>query len=294
MPPLEAVRVFEAVARCGSTVAAAAELGLTHGAVSRRVRALEDHLGTALLGRGRGGRLVPTDAGELFAAAAHRALALLADSAATAGSDDARRRVVRISTTASLAALWLLPRLHRFRARHPAFEVWVSETKALVEPGASSGVDLALRAGAGGWPGVRAELLMTDALIPVCAASVAARLRAPTDLANIRLLHDEDPSAAWWRWTDAAGLGRPSWAAQGPRLAGVALLLQAAAAGEGVALVPSRLAAGYLDDGRVVTPLAAQVDLGPAYWLVKPARGTSTPAVRAFAAWIRAHAQERG
>ncbi len=294
VPPLEAVRVFEAVARCGSTVAAAAELGLTHGAVSRRVRALEDHLGTALLGRGRGGRLVPTEAGEQFAGAAHRALALLADAAASAGSDDAQRRVVRISTTASFAALWLLPRLHRFRARHPAFEVWVSETQALVEPGAASGVDLALRAGAGGWPDVRAELLMEDALAPVCAAPVAARLRAPADLANTRLLHDEDPNAAWWRWTEAAGLGRPAWAAQGPRLAGVALLLQAAAAGEGVALVPASLAAGHLGDGRLVAPLAARVGLGPAYWLVRPARDISTPAIRAFAAWARAHAQERG
>ncbi len=291
LPPLEAVRVFEAVARCGSTVAAASELGLTHGAVSRRVRVLEDHLGAALFGQGRGGRLVPTEAGEGFARAARHAFGLLADAAAAAGSDDARRRVVRISTTASLAALWLVPRLHRFRARHPAFDVWVSETQALVEPGAASGVDLALRVGAGGWPGVRADPVMNDALVPVCTAFVAAQLHVPADLAGVRLMHDDDPTASWWRWTEVAGLGRPSWAARGPRLAGVSLLLQAASAGEGVALVPARLAAGHLDDGRLVAPLAARVDLGPAYWLVRPTRGTSTPATRAFAAWLQAEAQ---
>ena len=170
----------------------------------------------------------------------------------------------------------------------------MSETQALVEPGAASDVDLALRAGAGGWPGVRAELLMEDALVPVCAAPVAARLRTSADLANTRLLHDEDPSAAWWRWTEAAGLGRPGWAAQGPRLAGVALLLQAAAACEGIALVPARLAAGHLGDGRLVVPFVARVDLGLAYWLIRPARDTSTPAIRAFAAWIHAQAQELG
>lgn len=288
LPPLEAVRVFEAVARCGSTVAAASELGLTHGAVSRRVRALEDHLGAALFGRGRGGRLVPTEAGEDLARAARRAFGLLADAA---GSDDARRRIVRVSTTASLAALWLVPRLHRFRARYPASDVWVSETQALVEPGAASGVDLALRVGAGGWPGSRADPVMDDALIPVCTAFVAAQLRVSADLASVRLLHDDDPAASWWRWTEAAGLGRPNWATRGPRLAGASMLLQAASAGEGVALVPARLAAGHLDDERLVAPLEARVELGPTYWLVRPTRGISTPAVRAFAAWVRVDAQ---
>lgn len=285
--------MFEAVVRCGSTVAAAAELGLTHGAVSRRVRALEEHLGAALFGRGHGGRLVPTEAGAAFAHAARRALATLADAAAELGGE-ARLRVVRVSTTASFAALWLLPRLPRFRARHPGFEVWVSETQALVEPGAASGVDLALRTGAGGWPGVRAEPLMDDVLAVVAAPVLAARLRASKDLAGVPLLHDADPGTAWWRWTEAAGLGRPAWATRGPRLAGVALLLQAAAAGEGVALAPARLAALHLDDGRLAAPSLPCVDLGPAYWLVRPARGAATPAVRAFRAWMRAEASNDG
>lgn len=282
--------MFEAVARCGSTVAAAAELGLTHGAVSRRVRALEDHLGVSLFGRGHGGRLVPTEAGEALARSAQRAFGLLADVAAEVGGA-AQRRVVRVSTTASFAALWLLPRLPRFHARHPAFEVWLSETQGLVEPGAASGVDLALRSGAGGWPGVRSEPLMTDELAPVCAPDLAARLREPADLLHAPLLHDQDPAAGWWRWTEAAGLGRPEWADRGPRLAGVGLLIQAAAAGQGVALASARLAAEGIARGQLVAPLAARVELGPALWLVRSARGVPAPAARAFAAWMRAEAR---
>lgn len=281
--------MFEAVARCGSTVAAAAELGLTHGAVSRRVRSLEDHLGASLFGRGRGGRLVPTEAGEALARAARQAFGILADAAAEAGSNT-QRRVVRVSTTASFAALWLLPRLPRFRVRYPAFEVWLSETQGLVEPGAVSGVDLALRSGAGGWPGVRSEPLMSDALVPVCAPNLAAQLHKPDDLAGVPLLHDQDPTAEWWRWTEMAGLGRPEWAARGPRLAGVGLLIQAATAGQGVALVSARLAAEGIMRGQLVAPFAKRVELGPAYWLVRSSRGVQAPAARAFAAWLRAEA----
>jgi LysR family transcriptional regulator, glycine cleavage system transcriptional activator len=291
LPPLEAVRIFEAVARRGSAVAAADELGLTHGAVSKRMRTLESRLGTALLGHGRGGRLVPTEAGEQLAAAARQALGLLAEAAALARGDDTRRRAIRISTTSSIAALWLVPRLHRFRARYPAFEPWVYEGQALVEPTAASGVDLGLRMGRGRWPGVKAEPLMEDVLMPVCSHSVAARLRQPADLAGVVLLHDEDPAASWWRWTQAAGLGRPAWASRGPRLAAVFLLLQAAAAGDGVALVPARLAERYLADGRVTAPFAVGVGLGTAYWLVRPARGATSPPVRAFTTWLRTEVQ---
>ncbi|MGH7123199.1 MAG: LysR substrate-binding domain-containing protein, partial [Stellaceae bacterium] len=242
--------------------------------------------------RGRGGRLVPTEVGEEFATVARRALGLLAEAAAVASRDDTRRKAVRISTTSSIAALWLVPRLHRFRERHRAFEVWVYETQDLVEPGAASGVDLALRMGRGRWPGVRAEPLMDDALVPVCAGSVATNLRKPADLASAVLLHDEDPAAPWWRWTEATGLGRPAWASRGPRLGAVSLLVQAAAAGEGVALVPRRLATRFLFDRRLTAPFAVQVSLGTVYWLVRPSRGVASPAVRAFSAWVRAEANE--
>jgi LysR family glycine cleavage system transcriptional activator len=291
LPPLNAVCAFEACARLGSTVAAASELGVTHGAVSKQIALLESWLEVALFDRS-GVRLTPTSAGARYAASLGRVLDELdaatrdvAESAAGAGS------VVRVSTTASFAALWLLPRLARFRALHPRVEVWVSESKAPSEVG-PGGVDVALRTGRGPWPGVRAEALFNDHLVPVCAPALAQRLREPADLARVTLLHDEDPATSWSDWLEAAGLGRPAWRTRGPRLADGALLLQAATEGHGVALARRRLALAHLQSGRLVQPLAPAVPLGPAYWLVLPARGTPmSRAARAFTTWVRATAR---
>lgn len=285
--------MFEAVVRLGSTVAAAQELRLTHGAVSRRVRALEDHLGVPLLDRGRGGRLVPTEAGARFATAAQQALGTLAEAAEATSDRKTRLNSVRVNMTASFAALWLVPRLPRFRSRHPAFEIWVSESQSLLEPGAASGIDLAIRTGDGKWPRVRAERLMDDGLIPVCAPVMAKRLRDHGDLARATLLHDDDPGASWRDWTEAAGLGKPDWVARGPRLASTLLLIQAAAAGDGIALVPARLAAAHLENGSLVMPFRVKLTRKLTHWLVRPQRELSSPAVRAFCAWLRAEARNK-
>jgi DNA-binding transcriptional LysR family regulator len=292
LPPLEAVRMFEAVARLGSTVAAAQELRLTHGAVSRRVRSLEDHLGVPLLDRGRGGRLVPTELGQRCAEAARKALGIIAEAAQAAGNRKARQNTVRVNMTASFAALWLVPRLPRFRKRHPAFEIWISESQALLEPGAASGIDIAVRTGDGKWPRVRAERLMDDVLVPVSAPGLAARLHALPDLARATLLHDGDPAATWPDWTEAAGLGKPAWAARGPRLASTLLLIQAAAAGNGVALVPNTLAAAHLKEGSLVVPFQIKFARKLIHWMVRPQRELSSPAVRAFSTWLRAEARK--
>lgn len=279
--------MFEAVVRLGSTVAAAKELGLTHGAVSRRVRALEDHLGQALLARGRAGRLTPTEAGTRFAEAARQAFMLIAEAARSTGRGTARQNAVRINTTASFASLWLIPRLKRFRARHPAFEAWVSESQSLIEPGAHSGIDIAIRSGPGQWPGVKAEKLMDDGLVAVAVPALASDLRTPGDLAQVTLLHDEDPAISWLSFAEAAGLGRPGWASHGPRLASTLLLIQSALAGDGVALVPARLADAHLETGSLVQPFTLKLDNAIAHWLVRPGRDLSSPAIRAFIAWLR-------
>ncbi len=283
LPPLNAACAFEATARLGSTVAAAGELSVTHGAVSKQIALLESWLDVPLFDRS-GVRLVPTEAGARYAAALGGALDEL--HAATLELPEPATDVVRISTTASFAALWLLPRLADFRARHPDIEVWVSESKAPVEVG-PGGVDLALRIGKGPWPGVRAEPLLDDSLVPVCAPSLAARVRRPGDLAKVTLLHDEDPHAAWSTWLTAAGLGRPSWSTRGPRVSD-GLLLQVAAGGQGVALARRRLASEHLESGKLVQLSGPSVALGPSYWLVLPARGTPLGrAARALAGWLR-------
>jgi LysR family glycine cleavage system transcriptional activator len=234
---------------------------------------------------------VPTEAGMRFAEAARRALGMLAEAADATGRGDARLSAVRINTTASFAALWLIPRQHRFHSRYPAFELWVSESQTLIEPGAVSDIDVAIRSGDGGWPGVRAERLMGDVMIAVSAPGIAARLREPADLAHVTLLQDEDPSISWRQWTQAAGLGNPGWASRGPRLASTLLLVQAAAAGDGVALVPAYLADSHIERGQLVKPFDVKLDRGPTYWLVRPQRGLSSPAIRAFCAGLRAEVQ---
>jgi len=293
LPPLNAARAFEACARLGSTVAAAGELGVTHGAVSKQISSLESWLETSLFHRS-GVRLSPTAGGARYAAALGRALDMLDQATRELAESPRAQHIVRVSTTASFAALWLLPRLGAFRARHPDVEVWVSESKAPAAVG-PEGVDLALRTGRGPWSGVRAEPLLSDHLIPVCAPSVGARLREPRDLARATLLHDEDPLASWPDWLDEAGLGRPAWGGRGPRFADGALLLQAALAGHGVALGRKRLAAAHLRSGRLVQPFGPAVPLGHAYWLVLPARGTPlSRAARAFASWIRDASRNTG
>ncbi len=287
LPPLHAARAFEACARLGSTTAAAAELGVTHGAVSKQVAALEAWLGVNLFDR-RGARLIPTPGGARYAAALRRSFdGMEAATRAVLPAGAAGAPVVRVSTTASFAALWLVPRLPAFRARHPGIEVWVSETRTLVEVGPEGEADVALRLGRGAWPGVRAEALMSDDLIPVCAPALAARLRRPADLSRVTLLHDEDPRPTWSDWLEAAGLGRPAWGERGPRLGLDAWLLQAAVGGQGVALAPRRLAAWFLNDGALVQPFGPALPLGPTYWLVSPARAAArVRAADRFARWV--------
>jgi DNA-binding transcriptional LysR family regulator len=282
------VCAFEACVRLGSTLAAAAELGVTHGAVSKQLAVLEGWLEVALFDRG-GARLVPTVAGARYAAALGRALDLV-DGATRDVADgiEAAPKVVRVSTTASFAELWLLPRLAEFRTLHPGVDVWLTQTKALVKVGAPGGCDLALRTGPGPWPGVRAEPLMSEELVPLCTPALARELRRPADLARATLLHDEDPRAQWRGWLKAAKLGRPAWGERGPRMAGSNLLLHAASAGQGVALVGRRLSAEHRESGRLVQPFGPALPIGPAYWLVLAPRGTPTSrAARAFAAWVR-------
>jgi DNA-binding transcriptional LysR family regulator len=279
--------------RLGSTVAAAAELAVTHGAVSKQVALLERWLGVTLFERGRG-RLVPTAEAGRYAAALASALDLVERSTEVlqaTGPD--LPRLVRLTTTGSVASLWLVPRLAAFRALNPGIEVWVSESRELSALGQPGGPELALRLGRGPWSGVRAEALMTDDAVVVCAPSVAARLKAPQDLARVTLLHDEDPRLSWQAWLEAAGLGRPAWGHRGPRLADGGLLLQAARAGQGVALSRRRLAASLLRTGALVQPFPTRLALGPSYWLVLPPQGTPLSArAEALADWLRETARQ--
>jgi len=284
---LKAVQTFEAVVRCGTTIAAAAELGVTHGAVSRLVRHLEDRLAVALFER-RAGRLVPTTDGLRLAKESARAFALI-EKAVVRVTKDTDDRVVRVSTTGSFAALWLVPRLTKFRHQYPRYEVWISESQALVQP--IRGVcDIAIRMGSGPWPDVQAVALMDDTIFPVCADKLAARLRTPADLVEVPLLHDEDRQGTWAAWLTAVGLDPDQkWVRRGPRFASSNLLLQAAADGQGVALARGRLLTrDNLRTDRLRMPFPdARVTIPTGYWLILPKRGAVSRATRTFATWLQ-------
>jgi LysR family transcriptional regulator, glycine cleavage system transcriptional activator len=292
LPSFNAVRAFEAAVRHGTTVAAAAELGVTHGAVSRQIQHLEDWVGRPLFKRDTG-RLVVTEAGATYAEIAGRALDLLHDG--TQVLLDVSDNVVRVSTTASFASEWLMARLPAFRSLHPNIEIWVEEGKEIVNP-RSGGCDLAIRMGDGGWQGVQVEPLMSDRLFPVCTPEIARALGHPSDLGGVHLLHDDDPNAQWDTWLAHVGITMTQPMAQGvrrgSRYASSSLLLRAATAGQGVALARERLAESWLESKTLVRPFESAVELENAYWLVTRRDIECRRPLRIFIVWLKQQASQ--
>lgn len=289
LPPLGSIRAFEAAARHLSVTRAAAELHVTQAAVSHQVKALEDWLGTPLFQRvGRG--LALTDAGRAYLPALGAALDLVADATARISVGD-RRGVLTISTLASFAAKWLLPRLPRFQAAHPEIEVRLGTSVALVDF-ARQDVDLAVRMGRGSWPGLRSDLLMDEELAPVCNPALLDGpnpLRDPAGLARHMLLHDDDPDAPWELWLRAAGIEGVDWR-RGTHFTDSALVIQAAVAGQGVALARGALVADDLAAGRLVRPFDLVLPHVISYWIVAPPDHFGRPKVAAFRDWLLAEA----
>lgn len=292
--PLTSLRAFEATARRRSITEAAAELGVTPGAVSQSVKALEAYLGRQLLRRTSRG-LELTDS----AAAALPNLSAAFDALAAASRDLAgaeRGGILTVSVAPAFAAKWLTPRLAEFAARCPDIDVRIDAAMALVDFSAE-GVDLAIRYGAGHWPGVESRPLMAESVTPVCAPALAASISTPGDLAQHALIHDEsnrmDESCPdWSMWLRAAGVVGVD-AARGPRFNQSNLAIEAALSGRGVALAKRALAQDDLDAGRLTAPFEISTPVAFAYWIVHPPGKLRARPVQQFIAWIeeaaRAH-----
>ncbi|MFE0758926.1 transcriptional regulator GcvA [Inquilinus sp. NPDC058860] len=280
LPPLNAVRAFEAAARRGSFTAAAAELGVSHAAISRHVRGLEARLGVPLLLReGRG--LAPTEAGRAFAAVVADAFDRLSQGMVVIAAEAGRGRL-RLSVEPAFAGRWLVPRLGAFRKLHPGIDIELDPTLRLADFRADQ-TDLAIRYGRGGWPGLAVEKLMQVMDYPVCAPAVAAGLATPADLRGQTLLHDES-AQTWSLWLAAAGITGID-ASRGPRFLDVALALDAAMAGEGVAMGDDVLCARDIAAGRLVRLFDVSVPRSW-YWLAMPEDRRLSPAAGAFRAWL--------
>lgn len=290
LPPLGAVRAFEAAARHLHFTRAADELAVTQAAISHQVHLLEDWLGQPLFER-RGRMLTLTPTGTAYLAELTPAL----DRIATA-STKARRPVagpVRLTALPSLATRWLLPHLPAFQAAHPGLDLQLTTTADLWD-GRDPRFDLGLRSGPGGWPGLTAALLATETLTPLCSPALRQSLPTPCtppDLLRLPLLHDT-PKGSWGRWFTAAGypdLPVPT----GLNLSDSALTLQAAADGQGVVLGRLFLAAADLRSGRLVMPCPDhRIPNDYSYWLVWPPRHDSTPAIATVRNWILSVTQD--
>jgi LysR family glycine cleavage system transcriptional activator len=284
LPPLTTLRSFEAAARHLSFSKAADELHVTHGAVSRAIRHLEDHLKVQLFSRKvRAVNLTPT--GVSYAASVRDTLDRLA--AATAAIlDQQSMGVLNLSTLDSFAAKWLIPRLFRFRQAHGGIDVRLATSERLADF-VSDGIDIAIRYGRGRYPGLTTEQLMGEDLFPVCSASLLEGphpLKCPSDLKHHTLIHD-DFQIDWAMWLKIAGVEGID-PHRGPRFESSEHAVQAAIQGEGVVLGRSALVTDDLRAGRLVRPFTLSLPADLAYYVVYPSQGGQRHKVQAFRDWL--------
>jgi LysR family glycine cleavage system transcriptional activator len=288
LPSLNGLRAFEAAARHESFTKAALELSVTQGAVSHQVKALEAQLGVTLFHR-RHQKLALTEAGRSYFAVVRDAFDRLA-----AGTQALHHRenagVLTVSVSPNFAAKWLVHRLGRFIAEHPAIDLRVQATLQHVDF-AREDVDLAIRHGDGAWPGLAVDRLMAEELFPVCSPRLIegpSALRRPEDLRRHHLLHLDDRED-WRKWLEAAGV-------EGADLSGgvvfnqVSMAIDAALAAQGVALARTALAVSDLLAGRLVRPFALGLPTAYAYWVVCPAATAKRSKIVAFRRWLLSEA----
>ena len=284
LPPLAALRPFEAAARLESFTKAAEELHLTHGAVSHQERALEAHLGTPLFAR-NGKRVALTAAGKAFAESVRSALGEIAQAAeALRVRRDDR---LSVSVLPSFASRWLMPRLIRFMDAHPGIEVNVSATTGLANF-AGDEIDVAIRFGVGPWPAHVCERFLDDEYFPVASPrfNKGKLPKAPRDLLTAGIIREDRDY--WCDWFEAAGVPLDqARAARGPTFNDSTYALQAAARGEGIALARRSIVGEDLERGALKRLFDIAVPSRERYWFVSPKETAESAKVKAFRAWVK-------
>ena len=279
--PLNALRVFIAVARYGGVSRAAEALHLTHSAVSHQIRALQEELGVTLFEkRGRGLAL----ASEAFAFASRVEAAFNEIEQATRELAAGRRTRLRISTIPSFAARWLLPRLGDFISSCPEVDVEVESSPRLADIKGGE-IDIAVRFGSGRYPGLFSELLMHDSLFPVCSPEFARvhHLGDPASIDGLPLLHSDNEPWSWW--FHAAGIAAEE-PGRGLMFSDSALMLQAAISGQGLGLARQTIASDAIRSGLLVRPFRALAESPHSYFFVCRKEKLESPPVARFRAWI--------
>ena len=294
LPSLNGLRAFEAAARHLSFTVAASELNVTQTAVSHQIRRLEEELGVRLFVRQNRALALTPEAKDYLPGvrAAFNDLRLATDRLLRRDDD----HVLTVSTLASLAAKWLLPRLATFQESHPGIDVRITTSPGLVDF-RNGDVDAAIRYGRGHWPGTRADWLTADELFPVCSPALLEGdkpLRCPEDLAHYTLLHSSGGYDDDWRlWLTAAGL--PSNISKQPGLTFdlIFLTLQAAIDGSGVAMGRTSYVEADIAKGRLVVPFKVTLPADAGFYLVTPEAKADPPKLGAFRQWLKASVQSK-
>jgi len=294
LPSLNALRAFEAAGRNMSFTEAAEELSVTPAAVSQQVKTLESYLDVALFHRtGRG--LALTDAGEVLLPGLRSGFECLVSAVDTLRRTEATRPLT-VTVAPSFGAKWLVPRLARFSAAHPDVEVRLDASMRVVDLERED-ADIAVRYGTGEYPGMAVERLLDDAVFPVCSPALLESgppILEPSDIMGHTLIHAVDPLSElglpdWTMWLAAAGVDGAD-TSRGPRFSMHSLAVDAAVAGQGVALLGNVVVAEDLAAGRLVRPLEGAMPVRFAYYLVYPEGADRAARVQAFAGWLRAEA----
>jgi len=294
MPPLDLLVGFESAARHLSFTKAGEELYLTQSAVSRQMKELEDQLGVPLFQR-RHRALALTDAGQQFYAVAAQVITTMRAATERLRAQAGKRRPLAVTTTASFAALWLIPRLASFPRAHPEVDVRIT-ADTRVQDLERDGLDIALRHGPASLAGPNAIRLFGERVFPVCSPKLLRKvpLKKPEDLKNHVLLQYHDPDVRhpwlhWNTWLEVAGVAdlRPAGRLS---FSGYEQIIPAAIAGHGVALGRSPLVKDLLDSRELVAPFKSKADPARAYFVVVGRHSAQRPEVMEFVAWLKAEA----
>ncbi|MEO0393176.1 MAG: transcriptional regulator GcvA [Pseudomonadota bacterium] len=293
LPPLNALRAFEAAARLGGFAKAADELNVTPAAISHQVKQLEASLATPLFERLPRG-LVLTDAGRQMLPELTKGLGHMERAVGSLG-EEPLAGPVSLGIGPTPASMWLAPRLGRLIDEQPDIELTINTTWPTPDP-RTSATDIALFYGRGRYPGLVTELLMTEEVFPVCAPRVLAQkpLKHPGDLANHRLIHDVDtqddePALKWAPWLrdlKVAGVDPE----RGLKFTNSAMVYQAALSGLGVALGRTAMVAQHLRKGRLIRPFAQSRPADYAYYVVTTEANVKRPRIQAVLNWLRQEA----
>lgn len=291
LPPLNALRAFEAAARHLSLSKAAQELHVTPAAISHQVKGLEEYLGVKLFKR-MNRALLLTDAGQACLPGLREGFDRLAEAVEAVHARD-ESQPLTVSVAPSFGAKWLVPRLYRFSRANPGIDVRIDASMRVVDL-LREDVDVAVRYGPGNYPGMRVDLLMAETVAPVCSPRLMEgpdALREPGDLCRHTLLHLSDSGVGgdgypdWRMWLQAAGVTDCD-GGRGPTFSLASLAVQSAVDGQGVALVGHALVGDDIAAGRLIEPFELTIPLRFAYYVVSPVATADNPRTAAFRDWL--------